>query len=411
MSERQRTVWLDVSAGVAGDMILAALVDAGASLEFIQAEVEAVLAGALVLSVEPVTRAGMRASRLVVSVIEQDSPPRAWRDIERLLTGSDLDAEVRSGALAVFRRLATAESRVHGRAPDDVHFHEVGAVDSIADVVGTCAGLRDLGVNAVVAGPIALGSGTVPSGHGVLPVPVPAVLEMVAGWTVLAGGSGELATPTGVALVTTLATVCGPVPTMRVDRVGIGAGTRDSAGRANVVRVVVGVAAPGEERPSATESRSVIVEANVDDLDPRVWPSVIAALLDAGAQDAWLTPMVMKKGRPAHTVHVLGRPEDVAELRSVLLEHTGTFGVRSYEVDKYALPRSWVPVDVAGHVVRVKVAHSAGVVRQVTPEFDDAEQVARKLGLPVREVLRLMDLGAARAGIVVGRPFAPPPTG
>jgi pyridinium-3,5-bisthiocarboxylic acid mononucleotide nickel chelatase len=401
MSEGQRTLWLDVSAGVAGDMVLGALLDAGASVEFVQAQLDAVLAGAM-LTVAPVTRAGMRASKVEVSVTEQDPPRRTWRQIEKLLHRADLDDETRASAVAVFQRLALAEARVHGISPDDVHFHEVGAMDSIADVVGSCAALNALGVTDIVAGPIALGSGTVNTEHGVLPVPVPAVLQLVTGWTVLAGGPGEVATPTGVALITALADASGPLPAMRVDSVGVGAGTRDTPGRANVVRAVVGVA---QATRIGGASRVSIVEANVDDLDPRLWPGVLTALLDAGAHDAWLTPILMKKGRPAHTVHAMGRTEDVAALQAVLLTWTSTFGVRSYEVDKCALPRTWETVEVAGHAIRIKIAYSDGVIRQATPEFSDAEMVAEQLGLPVRDVLGLAAAAATGAGLTPDRPF------
>jgi uncharacterized protein (TIGR00299 family) protein len=402
MSDGHRTMWMDVSAGVAGDMLLGALVDAGASLEFIQSQVDGVLAGAVTLSARQVTRAGLRATKVSVSAREPDPAPRSWRDVQQMLGRAQILDAVREKALAAFRRLAAAEARAHATEPDDVHFHEVGALDSIADVVGSCAGIHDLRVTTILAGPLAVGSGTVRAEHGVMAVPVPAVLEMAGGWTVSGGGQGELATPTGVALVTALARGCGPLPMMRVDAVGVGAGTRDTPGRANVVRIVVGAAQAAE--PPDEPAPEVVIEANVDDLDPRLWPTVLAALLQAGAQDAWLTPILMKKGRPAHTLHVLARPEGAAGLRRVIVAQTSAIGMRSFEVAKYALARTWVPVEVAGQAIRIKVAHDGTLIRQATPEYGDVETAAAALSLPVSQVLRLADAAAAQGGLVPGRP-------
>jgi uncharacterized protein (TIGR00299 family) protein len=402
-----RTAWLDVSAGVAGDMLLGALVDAGAALASVQAAVDQVLPGAVRLSAEPVVRASLRAVKLHVAVREAGPPrQRHWREIRALIGQSALPAAVAERALAVFSALAAAEGRVHGIDPAHVHFHEVGALDSIADIVGTCAALADLGITSVLAGRLALGSGTVRSEHGALPVPVPAVLEMARGWPVSGGGSGELATPTGVALVTTLATASELLPPMRVDSTGTGAGTRDSPGRANVVRVVLGELArePAGGDTAETVSDAVVVEANIDDLDPRAWPSVLAELLAAGASDAWLTPILMKKGRPAHTVHALA-PRDLApRLRAVLFGHTTTFGVRELAAAKYALPRRWIAVGTGTGTVRIKIAHQDGVIVQATPEFDDASQLAAQSGQPVRAVLAQADAAASAAGLVPGLP-------
>jgi uncharacterized protein (TIGR00299 family) protein len=404
-----RAAWLDVSAGVAGDMLLGSLVDAGASLQAVQAAVDQVLPGAVRLSAEPVMRAGLRATKMQVAVLEAEPGQRRWRDIRALLDQAALPAGVGEQSLRVFATLAAAEGRVHGIDPADVHFHEVGALDSIADIVGTCAALADLQVSDVLAGPIALGSGTVRSEHGTLAVPVPAVLEMVRGWLVSGGGPGELATPTGVALVTTLAEATELLPPMRVEATGAGAGTRDTPGRANVVRVVTGDLAGDAISSGAGESipAEVVLEANVDDLDPRAWPSVLAALLAAGASDAWLTPILMKKGRPAHTVHALAPEELSPRLRAVLFQHTTTFGVRELTARKYALPRCWVPVGAAGGTVRIKIAHQDGVIVRATPEFEDASELAARSGQPVQAALAEAVAAAGAAGLVPGQPVPP----
>ena len=391
--------WVDASAGVAGDMLLGALVDAGACLSAVQGAVDAVLPGAVRLRTEEVTRAGVRATRLRVDLVEPDSPHRTWMAVRSLVEGASLVEPVRESAVRVFERLAGAEARVHAMAVDEVHFHEVGALDSIADVVGSCAALYDLGIGELVVSTIALGSGRIRSSHGDVPVPVPAVLELARGWQVSAGGEGELATPTGMALLTALGAASGPLPTQQVERVGVGAGSKAFPDRANVVRVVVGSDIGAEDADNATE---LVIEANVDDLDPRLWPTVMAAVLEAGAADAWLTPILMKKGRPAHTLHVLATPERARALQEVIFTHTTTIGIRSTVVAKTALSRTWVDVELLGGTVPIKVAHRGGVIVSATPEFEDVAALAAATGQPVRAVLARASAAATQAGLEPG---------
>jgi uncharacterized protein (TIGR00299 family) protein len=391
------TAWIDASAGVAGDMLLGALLDAGADLAAVRAAVAAVVPGEVTVSARTVQRAGLRALRAEVAGAAETHPHRTWRQIRGLLEAADLDAETRRVALAAFTLLAEAEARVHGIEPADVAFHEVGAWDSIADVVGVAAALADLGVRHVSAGPVALGAGRIGSAHGELPVPAPAVLDLSRGWRVLPGGDGELATPTGMALVRALAAECGPLPAMAVAAVGIGAGGRDVPGRANVTRVVLGSVDAG-----ATGMTMWQLETNVDDLDPRVWPTVLAALLDAGAADAWLVPIVMKKGRPAHTLCVLAHEAGKDALRDAVFTLTGTLGVRESPVHRVALDRDQRAVTVTGGTVRVKAGLRAGRVVHATPEFDDAARIAVARGLPVRQVLEEAIAAAAAAGLTPG---------
>ncbi len=391
-------LWVDASAGVAGDMLLGALLDAGAPLDGVRSAVSAAVPGEVVVRTRTVDRAGLRALKVDVESTADEHPHRSWAQVRALLEAADLAGAVRRSALAVFARLADAEARVHGVAPDEVAFHEVGAWDSIADVVGVCAALAELRVAQVTASPVALGTGWVRSAHGVLPVPAPAVLELARGWRVEAGGTGELATPTGLALVRTVAGACGPLPPMGVAAVGVGAGTRDVPGRANVVRVVVGEAVPG----APPGERLWLLETNVDDLDPRVWPTVLAALLAAGAADAWLVPILMKKGRPAHTLCVLARDAERAALREAVFTLTSTLGVREAPVDRVGLQRDWQAVALAGGDVRVKLGLRAGRIVQATAEFDDAAALAHARGLPVRQVLDEATAAAEAAGLRPG---------
>lgn len=382
---------MDAGNGVAGDMLLAALLDAGADLGAVTTAIEAVLPETVRLDVRTVQRAGMRATKVDVTPLVSDHHHRHWSTIRDLLNRADLPQRVRDDALAVFAALADAEGRTHGIDPEQVHFHEVGAWDSIADIVGVCAAVHDLGLTGLSCGVIAVGSGTVRAAHGEIPVPVPAVVQLALGWPVATGGSGELATPTGVALLTTLCQSRPTLPTGILDAVGIGAGTRDDPGRPNVVRVLLGRFASDASTHPASENVAgqdgVELATNVDDLDPRLWPEVLDRLLAAGADDAWLAPILMKKGRPAHTLHVLARGEALPALRRLIPELVPTLGVREHPVTKWVLDRRWEQVSVDGQPVRVKLGLRDGEILTATPEFADVAAAADVLGRPQREVL------------------------
>ncbi len=425
-----RALWIDATAGVAGDMLLAALVDAGARSAVVEAAVAAVVPE-VDIGWEDVSRNGFRARRAVVTAT-RPAPHRHAGELVDLVAAATLAPRVRELALAALDRLARAEALVHGMPLDRVHLHEVGAWDSLADIVGACAALVDLGVTAATSSPIELGSGRIVAEHGDLPVPAPGVAELVRDWQVRSTRIGEAATPTGVALLRAWCVGQAPGPTGRVVAVGVGAGRADPPGLANVVRVVVLDPYPGQADqvsdhlapsqgladPAPAHLDPVLghppedlvpeplleLAANVDDLDPRAWPSVLDALLTAGALDAWLTPIVMKKGRPAHTVHTLVRAPERAEVTAVLLRHTTTLGVRATEVSRVALARGWVLVPVFGVPLPVKVAHARGGVVHALVEADEASAVARQSGRPLREVFDAARAAASAAGLVPGAP-------
>ena len=378
-----RVGWLDLGSGVSGDMLLGALVGAGVPPATLSAALEP-LGLPITLRREEVRRGGLAAVRVHVDVPAEDQPHRTWADVRVLL--DRLAEPLRSSASDVFAALARAEAAVHGVPVDDVHFHEVGALDAVADVVGVCAGVADLGLDRLVASPIALGSGSVRTAHGRLPVPGPAVLALLADASAPAHGGPageELATPTGVALVTSLASGYGPLPPMRPTRTGTGAGGRDPADRPNVVRLVVGEALAAE-----SPQQVVVLETNVDDLDPRAWPAVLANLLAAGALDAWLTPVLMKKGRPAHVVSALAEPVAVPAVRAVLFRETTTLGVRESGVARQVLARRFRTVDVSGQSVAVKLGLGPdGEVLNAVPEWEDVVRAAAALDRPVKAVL------------------------
>ena len=394
-----RTLWIDAGNGAAGDMLLGALLDAGADL----ATVRDGLAG---LAVEPVDverhevrRGGLRATQARVRAAES-RVQRRLHDVRAVIAAAGLPQPVTTFAAEVFVRLAGAEARVHGVTMEEVHFHEVGALDAIADVVGCALALHDLGlldpeVECTVS-PVATGSGSVDTAHGRLPVPPPAVLELL----VAAGApmaphpeARELCTPTGAALLATLASGWGPPPAGTPRAVGVGAGAADLSGHANVVRVVVGKVSPHEPPPEAgtagpwQEETLWLVETTVDDMDPRLWPDLLVRLRDAGAADAWCTPALMRKGRPGQVLSVLVPPDLSDAVCRLVFTETPTLGVRTRPVRRRALPRDQVTVEVAGGQVRVKRGWLDGRPVTVQPEYDDAATLAHRTGLPVAEVI------------------------
>ncbi len=364
--------WLDAQAGVSGDMLLGALVDAGVPLAVLQDAVDELGLG-IGLEATATTRAGLGATKVDVRAPE-DGTSRTWAEVRRLLGP-------RTTAVEVFGRLAEAEAAVHRVPVDQVHFHEVGALDALADVVGVVAGVAHLALSSLHCSPVALGSGTTRGQHGPLPVPAPAVLALLAGKPVHGGASPyESTTPTGAALLATLVTGWGPLPPMSVTRSGMGAGARDLQEVANVVRLVVG-------EPLQGKGSAVLLETNVDDLDPRLWPQVLAQLLAAGAGDAWLTPILMKKGRPAHTLSVLCDAAHAPGLRAAVFRETSTLGLRESTVAKHVLARTESTIEVAGHTIRVKTASLDGETVTRNPEWEDVLAAATALGRPAKDVL------------------------
>jgi uncharacterized protein (TIGR00299 family) protein len=364
------------TAGVAGDMLLGSLLDVGADLDEVRALVGRLPVEGWALDAEPTLRAGLAATRAVVHAPEEGHH-RTWGTIRELLVAASLPPRVHDRAHAAFAALAAVEADLHRTAPEAVHFHEVGALDAIVDVVGTCAALEVLGIEEVACSPVATGHGTTAAAHGRLPVPAPATARLLAGVPVVGVDVAfELATPTGAALVATLSRSFGPVPPMTVAASGFGAGRRDLEGRPNVVQVLVGTSA------DVGREHLILVETNVDDVTGEVLAHAVSRLLEVGALDAWATPIVMKKGRPAHTVSALSRPADADAVVAVLAAETGSLGVRRSPVERDAAERATAIVDVDGFAIRVKV--TAG---RAKAEFDDAAAAAAALGRPVRDVL------------------------
>ena len=392
-----RVAYVNCAAGVAGDMLLGAFVDAGADRDTVTHAIEALGVGDVSVTFERVQRGGVVATWANVVTGSTTHEHRPVGAILELLASSALSSQTRARAVRVFTVLAEAEGAVHGIDPADVELHEVGAVDAIVDVVGVAAALDSLGIDHLVASPIAMGHGAVQTAHGELPNPPPAVARLLSMRAVPVVGvetGMELATPTGVAVLVALADRFGPLPAMDVHAVGYGAGTADPRGRPNVVQVLAGTVAVPSATPSPGRA-AVELSANVDDVTGEVLAHTISALMAAGAHDAWATPIVMKKGRPAHTVHALGDPADVDRLGALLLAETGSLGLRAVTVERWPQRRTEVTVDVDGHPVRVKVAEG-----RAKPEHDDAAAAATALGRPLRDVLR--DAESRAAAVVDG---------
>ncbi len=381
-------------------MLLAAVVDAAAATGMRDAVATAVSRAVASLRVEPigltfreVRRHGFRATKADVEVAPATSE-RTVADVLDLVARAGLAPAVEVFARGVFTLLGEAEARVHGEDPTTIHLHEVGALDALADVIGCATALGELGLlddrARIVVGPVALGSGSARSSHGSIPIPAPAVLEILmgSGATVTDGGTQrELCTPTGAALLARLADAWGPLPAMRIDAVGLGAGAADRPDRANVLRVVLGEAAGTSTGGPWRHDDLLEVEATVDDLDPRLWPDVLDGLVEAGALDAWLSPVVMRKGRPGHVVTALTPEPTVDAVARALFTGSTTLGLRVRPVVRQALPRDEVIVDVDGCAIRVKRGLLDGEAITVQPEYADAARAAKSLGRPVRWVL------------------------
>lgn len=376
-----KIAYFDCFAGISGDMTLGALLDAGADESLFRRELEKLQGIEFDLRIDKVNKNGIQATNVEVVIGEQHHH-RRLRDVVEIISASALSDAVKSRAIGIFRRLAEAEGTVHGISPEEVHFHEVGAVDAIVDIVGASVGIELLGVERIVASPLPMGHGFVEAAHGRIPLPAPATVELLKGVPVYPTNvEGELVTPTGAAIVRTLASEFGGMPPMSIHSVGYGAGKADFP-FPNTLRVLMGEMS--EELPQSHEVS--IVEANIDDMNPEFYDSVFERLFKAGALDVYLTPIQMKKSRPATLLSAICPAERVDEVARTILAETTSFGVRISHAERRCLDRRWETVATKYGEVRVKIGMLDGEPVTASPEYEDCRKASEACGVPVRRV-------------------------
>jgi uncharacterized protein (TIGR00299 family) protein len=380
-----KAAYFDCFSGISGDMTLGALVDAGCSLDVLRTRLQGLQVPGWEISCEKVWKNGMAATHVKVKTQDMQTH-RSLTTIVGILEKSSLDQRVKDRATAIFRKLGEAEAAVHDVPIEKIHFHEVGAVDAIVDIVGSCIGFEELGLEKFACSALNIGGGTAKMAHGVLPVPAPATARLLMGKPTYSNGvQQELVTPTGAAIVSTLCDTFGPQPAMSVNAIGYGAGTVDLETQPNVLRIMVGELA---ERSTDTHSGTIrVLEANLDDMNPQIFGYLLEKALAAGALDVFATSVQMKKSRPGTLVTILCKPEDENKFQEMLFAETTTLGVRSHLVERHALPREFVKVATRFGEVRVKLSRDAGRIQHASPEFDDCRKLAEEKNVPLHEVM------------------------
>jgi len=380
-----KQAYFDCFSGISGDMTLGALIDAGVPVEQLRDELQSLDVPGWELIPEKVWKNGMAATYVRVPI--QDSQThRSLTTILEMIEKSRLSAAVKTQASAIFRKLGEAEAAVHDVPLEKVHFHEVGAIDAIVDIVGACIGFAALEIDSFACSPLNVGGGTAKMAHGVLPVPAPATARLLLGKpTYSTGVQKELVTPTGAAIVSTLCQSFGPQPPISVTAIGYGAGTADLEGQPNVLRLMVGELL--ETHTSAETETIRVIEANLDDMNPQIYGYFLEKALAAGALDVFATPVQMKKNRPAMLVTVLCKEKDETKFREMFFSETTTLGVRSYAAQRHVLAREWETVGTRFGEVRIKVGRLNGRIRQASPEFEDCRKLAEAKNVPLQTVM------------------------
>lgn len=377
-----KIAYFDCFAGVSGDMILGALVDAGLELEALKEELAKLRLDGVRLEAKRVTRCSLTGTKVEVIIDRHQHAHRHLSYILEIIKGANLPPKVQADCEAIFSHLAKAEAKVHGTSVEHVHFHEVGALDSIVDIVGSTIGIHQLGLDRIYSSPLHLGSGFVMAEHGKLPVPAPGTAELVKGIpTYSTEVEGELTTPTGAAVITTLAARFGPMPLMKVEKIGYGAGSKEFPSLPNLLRLMIGESEEGLEEDTIS-----ILESNVDDMNPQFFEVLYERLFQAGALDVYLTPILMKKSRPANKLTVLCPPEKVNECNQIIFQETTTFGVRISQAMRKKLFREIKEVKTRYGKVRVKVGMMGDQITDLCPEYEDCKALAKSMNLSVREV-------------------------
>jgi len=381
-----KIAYFDCFSGAAGDMLTAAMLDAGLDFDFLKNQLATLNLprNNLQLTLTEVKRAGLRALQFVPVIVEEHHH-RHLEDIKKIINCSKIADKPKQTAITIFERLAQAEAAVHGKGPNDIHFHEVGAIDSIVDIVSAAIGLDAMGIEKVHCSTLAVGGGTVKSAHGILPVPAPATAQLLKGVPTVGGPvNKELLTPTGAAILTTLAESFGPMPQLKIEATGTGAGTLDSDQIPNVVRLFIGRAA---DLSQASADSVCLLETNIDDINPEIIASATDKLLAEGALDVWTTPIIMKHSRPAITLSVICSPGDIGKIEQIIFEAGLTFGIRKQIMQRSKLAREFVTVSTKFGEIKIKEGIWAGKIVNAKPEFADCAAAAQKHNVSVKEVI------------------------
>jgi uncharacterized protein (TIGR00299 family) protein len=381
--------YFNCTSGISGDMILGTLVDAGVPLEKLKKELSKLPVSGYNLKAREVKRGGLKATKIDVVIkgsgIRDQGSSRKWKNIEKIIKSSKLSKGVKQKGLDIFKRLFEAEAKVHGEKFHEVHLHELGAVDCIIDIFGALIGLDLLGIDTIYSSPLNLGSGTIKTEHGVLPVPAPATVELLKGVPVYSSGVRfELTTPTGAVLISSLADKFGHMPAMQIAKTGIGAGDKEFKSQPNVLTMIIGQGT--DQRAQKIDDGVTVIETNIDDMNPQVYEYVMERLFKAGALDVFLTQIIMKKGRPGVKLSVLCDDDKRDKLIEIILNETTSIGVRYYRAGRRVLEREFKPVMTKFGNINLKVSHS-GNIKKASPEYEDCRKAAKKYGVPLLEVM------------------------
>lgn len=394
-----KIAYFDCSSGISGDMCLGALIDAGVPAAKLENELRKIPIKGYKLKVKRVKRSGFAATKAdVIQKAAHEShitEHRKWKDVEQTIRTSSLSDEIKQKGLSIFRRLFTAEAKVHGETFDAAHLHELGAVDSIVDILGTVIGLKLLGIDKVYSSGINIGGGSVRTKHGILPVPAPATTELLKGIPVYSDNPDyELTTPTGAVILKEISSSFGIIPDMVIEKIGIGAGNKDFKDKPNVLRILIGQSK--EQSAESREQKIAVIETTIDDMNPQIYEYAMEKLFKAGALDVYLTQLIMKKGRPGIKLTVLCNSKEKEKMVKIIFEETTTIGLRFYEADRQTLEREIKEINTALGKVKVKISKLGNGIIKTTPEYEDCKKLAKKLNTPLIEVMKRVKIKSQR---------------
>ncbi len=377
-----RIAYLDCPSGISGDMLIAAFVSSGIKIETLKRELSRLKLNGYEIRQRTVKRAGLKATKIDVK-IRKGQTERRWADVRNIIEKSSLSNGVKQRAINIFRLIFKAEAKVHGGDFNRIHLHELGAVDCIIDIVGTLVCLEYLRIDRLYCSPINLGSGAVRTDHGLLPVPAPVTCELLRGVTVYSSSiPSELTTPTGSAIVAALVQDFTPLPRMEIEAIGYGAGEKDFKEQPNILRVFI-----GRSEQHVVDRGIKVIETNIDDMNPQIYEYVIDKLLEKGALDAFITPILMKKTRPASKLTVLSDSSNVEQLTDIIFKETTTFGLRVFEAERRILEREFIGVETAFGRVNVKIGRMGKQTYKVQPEYEECKTIALEKGIPIKEIM------------------------